>query len=308
LKSFETKILLEYVKSVTTVESLKFDEFKEMLIPLPPFSEQSRIVERLEEVEVLIEDYSKNEEYKRRLENNLPLLLKKSILQYAIQGKLIPQSLDDEPASILLMRIQEEKKRLLKEKRIKADKHESVIFKGVDNKYYEKVNGKVLNISYEVNFSLPVGWEFVRLQMLCWLGDGERIVDERLPYFEAKYLRGKSASQVFDSGKKIIPPCKVILVDGENSGEIFNVFEEGYLGSTFKVLGISGEIYDEYLHILLDNYKDIFKNSKIGAAIPHLNKDLFKNLVVGLPPIDEQKRIVEATKLALNKLYDIKSV
>ena len=94
-------------------------------------------------------------------------------------------------------------------------------------------------------------------------------------------------------GKVVEPPCKAILVDGENSGEIFNITKKGYLGSTFKVLQISKCISEEWLHLLLNTYRELFKNSKVGAAIPHLNKNLFRNLIVGIPPIGEQQRITD---------------
>ena len=90
------------------------------------------------------------------------------------------------------------------------------------------------------------------------------------------------------------------MVDGENSGEIFNITERGYLGSTFKILRIANCISEEWLHLLLDAYRDVFKNSKVGAAIPHLNKNLFRNLIIGLPPYEEQIRITEKV-LALQK-------
>lgn len=114
---------------------------------------------------------------------------------------------------------------------------------------------------------------------------------EKLPYLDAKHHRGRGDTTYLTSGKVVTPPCKVILVDGENSGEIFDIKEKGYLGSTFKVLQISKSISEEWLHMLLDNYRSLFKNSKIGAAIPHLNKNLFRNLIVGLPPVSEQLRI-----------------
>lgn len=141
---------------------------------------------------------------------------------------------------------------------------------------------------------------FVRLANLCWLDDGYKAGGEKLPYMDAKYHRGKSEITYLTQGKIVEPPCKAILVDGENSGEIFNITEKGYLGSTFKVLQISKCISEEWLHILLNTYRDLFKNSKVGAAIPHLNKNLFRNLIVGLPPIGEQQRIT-ATVVKLIK-------
>lgn len=130
------------------------------------------------------------------------------------------------------------------------------------------------------------------MSMICWLDDIKATSDEKLPYLDAKTLRGKSDKNYITSGKVIESGTKIILVDGENSGEVFVVPFRGYMGSTFKILGASKNIHIDYLNIVLDFYRDIFKGNKIGAAIPHLNKTLFKSLLIGLPPLKEQKRIV----------------
>ena len=118
---------------------------------------------------------------------------------------------------------------------------------------------------------------------------------------DAKYHRGKETT-IITSGKAVNPPCKVILVDGENSGEIFDVTERGYLGSTFRLLQMSSSVDEEWLHILLDSYRDLFKGNKVGAAIPHLNKTLFRNLLIGVPPYSEQNRITETVKRILSQI------
>ena len=218
--------------------------------------------------------------------------LRKSILQLAIQGKLVPQDPADEPASVLLERIRTEKQRLIKEGKIKKDKGDSVIFKGDDNCYYEKTGLEVKNITDEIDFDLPDGWECIRLSTVCWLGDTKKTSGETLPYLDAKTLRGKTDIAYLNEGKIVDYGTKVILVDGENSGEVFNVPFRGYMGSTFKILGASKEFNIHYLNTILDFYKDVFRDSKIGAAIPHLNKSLFKSLIIGLPPLAEQERIV----------------
>ena len=127
--------------------------------------------------------------------------------------------------------------------------------------------------------------------MITSLIDGEKRVGNYV-CLDAKFLRGKSTGDMLPNGKFVKQGDNIILVDGENSGEIFDVSERGYLGSTFKVLQISPCISEEWLHILLMNYRDLFKNSKVGAAIPHLNKNLFRNLIVGIPPLSEQEKIV----------------
>ena len=218
--------------------------------------------------------------------------LRKSILQMAIQGKLVPQDPTDEPASVLLEKIRVEKQRLIKEGKIKKDKVDSIIFKGEDNRHYEKVGNDVKDITAEIDFDLPDGWEYIRLSTICWLEDIKATSGEKLPYLDAKTLRGKSDKNYVLSGKVVENGTKIILVDGENSGEVFDVPFRGYMGSTFKILGASNNVNIQYLNIVLDFYKDVFKGNKIGAAIPHLNKNLFRSLLIGLPPVSEQSRIV----------------
>ena len=273
------------------IQGLSANALHNILIPFPPFNEQFKIVLKLEAILAVSDKYEEKQNKLDKLESELQPQLKKSILQYAIQGKLVAQNPTDEPASELLKRINEEKEQLIKAGKIKRDKNTSIIFKGDDNKYYEKLDSKTTEITEEIPYELPNNWSFVRLSNLCWLDDGIKASGEKLPYLDAKYHRGKSEITYLTQGKVVEPPCKAILVDGENSGEIFNITEKGYLGSTFKVLQISKCISEEWLHFLLDTYRDLFKNSKVGAAIPHLNKNLFRNLIVSLPPIEEQQRI-----------------
>ena len=130
---------------------------------------------------------------------------------------------------------------------------------------------------------------------MCQLIDGER-KDGDYICLDAKYLRGKSAGDHLTKGSFVEQGSNIILVDGENSGEVFCTPIDGYMGSTFKQLWIAETLYTPYvLHFILF-YKERLRNSKKGAAIPHLNKELFYNLIIGLPPLKEQKRIV--TKVA----------
>lgn len=110
---------------------------------------------------------------------------------------------------------------------------------------------------------------------------------------DAKYLRGKSIGTTIEHGKFVSKGDIIILVDGENSGEVFTVPVDGYMGSTFKQLWVSETMNLQYVLYVIRFYKDMLRNSKKGAAIPHLNKQLFYNIIVGIPPIEEQSRIVE---------------
>ena len=132
--------------------------------------------------------------------------LRKSILQQAIQGKLVKQNPDDEPASVLLERIKAEKERLVKEGKIKKDKTESYIFKGDDNRYYEKIGKNApVDITDDLPFELPDNWMWIKQKEICWLENLPKITGALLPYLEAKYLRGKVEPTMTSSGCIVYP-------------------------------------------------------------------------------------------------------
>ncbi|MCD7958886.1 MAG: restriction endonuclease subunit S [Ruminococcus sp.] len=219
--------------------------------------------------------------------------LKNSILQLAVQGKLVPQDPNDEPASVLLERIRAEKERLIKEKKIKKEKNPSVIFRGADNLPYEK-RGKSepVCIADEVPFEIPEGWEWCRLGSICQLIDGEKIQNKRYNNLDARYMRRKGDAKVLDSGKYVEKGTRLILVDDENLGEVFTAPENEYMGSTFKVLWIAPTLFANYILHFIDMHRITLKCSKKGAAIPHLNKDVLFGLFLPIPPLNEQHRIV----------------
>ncbi len=125
---------------------------------------------------------------------------------------------------------------------------------------------------------------------VCRLTDGEKKQGKYI-CLDAKCLRGKSSGDFLDKGKFVTTGDNIILVDGENSGEVFTVPCDGYMGSTFKQLWVSAEMHLPLVLYFIQFYKDRLRNSKKGAAIPHLNKDIFYNLLIGVPPITEQVRI-----------------
>ena len=262
------------------------------LFPLPPLNEQRSIAEKIKKSIVAVEQYGKVQDKLEDLNNNLNTLLKKSVLQEAIQGKLVPQDPNDEPASVLLQHIKEEKQRLVKEGRLKKkDIVDSIIYKGDDNKYYEQVDGTAIQI--ESDYDFPKTWAVVKLSHICRLIDGKKKEGQHI-CLDAKYLRGKSTGTYLDKGKFVAKGNNIILVDGENSGEVFTVPHDGYMGSTFKQLWVSCSVYLPYVLYFIQFYKDLLRNSKKGAAIPHLNKEIFYSLIIGIPPFQEQKRIANA--------------
>ena len=278
---------------------LSANRLKSLLIPLPPIAEQNRITEKLKEVFIVVEKYDKEQEELNLLNSSLNEVIKKSILQEAIQGRLVPQIANEGTAQILLEQIKQEKQKLVKEGKLKKSVlTDSVIYKGDDNKYYERINEQVLEI--ELPFEYPNSWAVLRLKDICQLIDGEKR-NGKCICLDAKYLRGKSSATIVEKGRFVYAGDNIILVDGENSGEVFYVPQDGYMGSTFKQLWLSSAMWEPYILAFILFYKEELRNSKRGAAIPHLNKELFYNLPIGIPPYQEQQRIVSQ----MNKLFQL---
>jgi len=293
---------LNQYATATAQPGLAVSNIIEVFIPLPPIAEQYRIVEKIQKLLPIIKQYSNAQIKLNILNKNIKIMMRKSVLQEAIQGKLVPQDPNDEPASVLLQRIKEEKLRLVKEGKLKKkDVVDSIIFKGDDNKYYEQVDGTAIQI--ESDYDFPNTWAVVKLSHICRLIDGKKKEGQYI-CLDAKYLRGKSTGTYLDKGKFVAKGNNIILVDGENSGEVFTVPHDGYMGSTFKQLWISNCMYLSYVLYFILFYKDLLRNSKKGAAIPHLNKDTFYSLVVGIPPYQEQKRIANRIEEIINKIKD----
>ena len=285
------KVQIRKSTTGSTMIHVSMENMNPRLLPIPPYNEQIRIVQQVEKILPIVQKYDLLNSSFEVLNSEIKDRLKKSILREAIQGRLVPQDQTDEPASELLNQILEEKRKLLIEGKLKKkDFVDSVIFKGEDNKYYETIAGNTTEI--EVPCVFPGSWEIVRLQSICALLDGEKKSGDAI-CLDAKFLRGKSMGDHLQSGKYVRKGDNIILVDGENSGEVFAVPIDGYMGSTFKQLWISESLYIPYVIECIRFYKDELKNSKKGAAIPHLNKDIFRSLIIGVPPINEQRRIVD---------------
>ena len=270
------------------------------LMPVPPLEEQHRIVSQIRVVLPYVEKYANSQIEQSLLNEGIKPKLRKSILQEAIQGKLVPQDPNEESASILLQRIKEEKLRLVKDGKLKKkDVIDSTIFRGDDNKYYEQIDGTTMQI--EADYTFPDTWEVVRLAHICRLMDGEK-KEGNYVCLDAKYLRGKSSGDILPKGKFVSKDDNIILVDGENSGEVFAVPHDGYMGSTFKQLWVSGNMHLPYVLYFIQFYKDLLRNSKKGAAIPHLNKEIFYSLVIGIPPYQEQERIAMRIREIIDRI------
>ena len=262
-----------------------------LLIPVPPLKEQFRIVNAINLTMPFVDRYESLSNDLSKLNISIFELLKKSILQEAIQGKLVPQIQAEGTAQELLAEIHKEKELLVKEGKLKKSSLiDSIIYKGDDNKYYERINAQTVEI--ELPFEYPNKWIVLRLKDICQLIDGEKRNGKGI-CLDAKFLRGKSSATIVEKGRFVYTGDKIILVDGENSGEVFTVPQDGYMGSTFKQLWLSSTMWKPYILAFILFYKEDLRNSKRGAAIPHLNKELFYNLPIGIPPLAEQKRIAQ---------------
>ena len=284
----------DYINSVTfgvKMPRVSTETMTSLLVPLPPLSEQFRIDTKTKELMPYIDRYGKAQNKLNKLNEEISNTIRKSILQEAIQGKLVPQIVEEGTAQELLKQIKEEKNQLVKEGKLKKSAlNDSVIFRGDDNKYYEQIGGEVTEIELPLDF--PSSWSLARLNAVCQLTDGLKTTGKQC-LLDAKYLRGKSSGTIVEQGKLVYKGDNIVLVDGENSGEVFIVPQDGYMGSTFKQLWISSSMYEPYILAFIQFYKETLRNSKKGAAIPHLNKELFYGLIIGIPPLQEQRRIVQ---------------
>ena len=246
-------------------EGLPKYNLEQMAFPLPPLTEQQRIVTEIKHWFALI-----NEIKQGKADLQITIKQTKSkILDLAIHGKLVPQNPNDEPASELLKRIN--------------PKAEITC----DNAHYTQ---------------LPKGWAVAPMQILCSLIDGNKQNGIERVNLDVKYLRGERDPKTLTFGKYIPANSFLILVDGENSGEVFRTPIEGYQGSTFKRLFINENMNTEYMLQVINLYRKLLRENKVGSAIPHLNKKLFKGIIVSIPPYKEQQRIVDAINKAFMSL------
>ena len=240
--------LVNYVTG-TAQPKMNQEKMNSILVTVPPISEQARIVNQIESLQPLIIRYDKAQSELNILNTSVKEQLKKSILQEAIQGHLVPQIVEEGTAEELLAEIRKEKKRLVNEGKLKKSAlNDSIIFKGDDNKYYEQINGQAVQI--ECDYDFPYSWSLVRLSSICSLIDGEKKEGQQL-CLDAKFLRGKSAGEYQQRGKFVHKGDNIILVDGENSGEVFTVPCDGYMGSTFKQLLVRWNADNKRIEYLL---------------------------------------------------------
>ena len=279
------------------------------LVTLPPFSEQRRIVDEFNRILPYIKKYNLSENKIKSLNDLFPNQLKKSILQEAVQGKLVPQDPNDEPASVLLERIRAEKERLIAEGKIKRDKHESRIFKR-DNSHYELRDGVEVCIDDEIPFEIPDSWEWVRLGSVGEWGAGAtpprstpEYYNGNIPWLKTGDLNDSYIVEIPETISELalektsvkLNPAGSILIAmyGATIGKLGILTFPATTNQACCACKPFSDVLNLYLfYFLMAHKKDFIKKGE-GGAQPNISKEKIIVTLFPLPPFNEQKRIVK---------------
>ena len=308
---------LNQYATATAQPGLAVGTINRVLIPVPPVTEQRRITEKLYLLEPLLASYESTHDLIINQQHDFPEQLKKSILQEAVQGKLVPQDPTDEPASALLERIRAEKEQLIKSGKIKRDKHESVIFRR-DNSYYERVDGIERCIDDEIPFEIPDNWEWVRIKHVGRITTGNTPSRIHPEYFGAD-IPFVSPGDIHDG--KIDIPSQGLSFEGMKVGRIIpqgSILQVCIGGSIGKAaicdFDISFNQQVNAIEPIICNSKYLFyaisapyfisrvKDKAGGTATPIISKGQWENMLMPLSPLKEQQRIATRIDNLLHKL------
>ena len=320
------KILLNYVKFYINAIDLKpyvtgsaqpkitQDKLNSILIPIPPYNEQLKICAKLQKTF----EYIDNIEMNKLAIKELIVNTKAHILDLAIRGQLVPQDPNDEPVSVLLEHIREEKEKLIEQGKIKREKKESVIFKADDNSYYEKIGDKVFCIDADIPFELPKGWAFTRLKSAWSLISGRDLSPSEYndesngtPYItgasnfengQVNIIRWTCVPQVFTYKGDLLLTCKGTV------GEIaINNFGKAHIARQIMALRNIYNLNIEFLALCIEYSMVEIKHAAKGL-IPGISRDDILNLIIPIPPANQQKEIVRYTKIYFEKLNVISRI
>ena len=300
---------LREVSGTTTINQLTQNNFNRFLVPIPPVNEQERIVEFCSTLMPYIERYGIAQDQLNELNINLKPLLRKSILQEAIQGRLVEQSPDDAPASVLLERIMQEKERLIKEKKNKRDKQGSIIFRGDDNKYFEKRGKEIKCIDDEIPFEIPESWQWIRgrfgfIPMESSKPDGNSFIYIDVAAVNNKNNQIEGAKELCSKDAPSRATRKLHLNDIlfsmvrpylRNIAIVPERYSNAIASTGYYVITPSCGFHPQYLLLLMlspyvvDGLNQFMK----GDNSPSINNSDIENFLYPLPPINEQRRIVE---------------
>ena len=291
------------------VPNLHLEHIRKTLIPIPPYSEQVRIALRLDMLIPLTEQI---EEDKKELEH-LASALKSKILDLAICGQLVSQNPDDEPVSVLLERIRAEKEELIKQGKIKRDKKESIIFKGDDNSYFEKIDDDTFDITDSIPFEIPDNWEFIRFKEIWGLVSGRDLTPTEyndknigIPYITgaSNFNKGNIELVRWTSNPQVITHTGDLLITCKGTiGEMaFNYFGDAHIARQIMAIRNIFNLNTEYLSLCIYYYINTIKESAKGL-IPGISREDILNLLLPLPPIDYQNKVVFKIKKINNILH-----
>ena len=318
---------LNSITSGTAMRKFNKTDLKTILVPIPPVKEQQRIVSIINAIQPYIDEYDVKYQELTQLNDSFPELMKKAILQQAVIGKLVPQDPNDEPASVLLERIRAEKQALIKSGKLKKDKHESIIYRR-DNSLYEEFDGVERCIDNELPFEIPESWAVIRLNDIGIYRKGPfgssltkdmfipkgpdtiKVYEQKNAikkdhtlgnyYISRKYFAEKMSSFAVNPGDIIVSCAGTI-------GETYVLpegIEEGIINQALMRMTIFAPINIDYFliyfdYVLKENARDDSKGSAIKNIPPF---EIFKNLLLPVPPINEQARIVDKLEVLFSKL------
>ena len=299
-----------------------------MLVPIPPSHEQIRIVEKLNAVMAHVIEYGTIDSRSKHLNNIFPERLKKSILQEAVQGKLVPQDPNDEPAAVLLERIRAEKQKLIAEGKIKKNKHESIIFRR-DNSHYEKLNGIERCIDDEIPFEIPENWSWTRLRTLTSkIGAGSTPTGGRAIYQPTgvKFIRSQNVyndglvlndvayiSEEINQRKSgsIVKPKDILLnITGGSIGRSALVpddFDIGNVNQHVMIIRLLTPSIRYWVHaVLISEYiQNMIMSVQVGVSREGLSASKLMDFLIPLPSERESYRIINEYNKACNVLHQI---
>ncbi|RGG83990.1 hypothetical protein DWW75_10500 [Ruminococcus sp. AF17-11] len=284
---------------------------RELFIPLPSQAEQNRIVPVADKLLKIVDTITSEQESLSELIQTT----KSKILDLAIRGKLLPQDPNDEPASVPLERIRAEKEELIKQGKIKRDKKDSVIFKGDDNSYYEKVGNKLNCIDEEIPFKLPEGWAFIRLKTAWELISGRDLSpsdyndkNDGIPYItgasdfkngHVSLVRWTPVPQVITQKGDLLLTCKGTI------GEIaYNNFGKAHIARQIMAIRNNYSLNVDFLALCIEYSMMKIKQAAKGL-IPGISREDILNLVIPIPPTKEQEKICDKLKVTFSAIKHI---
>ena len=311
----ETEYFTEYAKNVatgSTIKNVPLAGMRNFLIPVPPITEQHRIILGMVRLAHSIDRYNDAQTKLDLLNNVLNEKLKKSVLQEAIQGKLVPQLAEEGTAQELLEQIKAEKEKLVKEGKLKKSAlNNTVIFRGDDNKYYEKIGKKCVNLTEEIPFDIPASWTWCHLNDIAESDLGKTMnkgqnAGELVPYLcsinvywnkiDLSKIKHAQFTEI-ELAKYLLQKNDLLICEGGDIGRaaIWDINETMYYQNALHRVRFYGKIFPKFFLYILSLYKALGlldKKSK-GMTIKHFTKSALNSIVIPLPPLLEQKRIIE---------------